>query len=71
MPAPERTSPKGEGYTRHTSAELADGMKIDHDRFGKGTIVKIDTSGADAGILVDFGGTTRKILLKYASFKIL
>lgn len=71
LPAPERTSPKGEGYTRHTSAELAERMKIDHDRFGNGTIIKIDTSGADAGILVDFGGTTRKILLKYASFKIL
>lgn len=69
--APAKPSPKGAGYVRHTSAELAVGMKIDHDRFGTGTIAKIDTSGADAGILVDFGGTTRKLLLKYASFKIL
>lgn len=70
-PAPAKPSAKGEGYTRHDAAELSEGMRIDHDRFGNGIIRKLDISGADAGILVDFGGTSRKLLLKYASFKIL
>ena len=59
-------------YILHSASELSEGCRIEHNRFGEGTIVRIDTSGSDAKIDVDFGDVgTRKLLLKFAKFKIL
>ena len=47
------------------------GSEILHQRFGRGTVTNIDTSG-DAKIDVAFhDGQTRKLLLKFAKFEIL
>ena len=60
-----------DGFTIHTLDELSEGCRIIHGMFGKGTIVKIDNSGNNTKIVVDFDNTDqRSLLLKYAKFKI-
>lgn len=56
----------------HQTSELAIGMKIEHSRFGRGEIVKIDTTLADHRIVVEFENTgLRTLMLKFAKFEIL
>ena len=58
-------------FTIHTADELHVGSEILHQRFGRGTVINIDTSG-DAKIDVAFNdGQTRKLLLKFAKFEII
>lgn len=65
-------TPADGDYVLHSADELSEGCTIEHNRFGEGTVVRIDTTGDDAKIDVDFGEMgTRKLLLKYAKFKIL
>ena len=78
MPPPSRPSaptpptPAASGnFTIHTVDELSVRSEILHQRFGRGTVTNIDTSG-DAKIDVAFhDGQTRKLLLKFAKFEIL
>ena len=78
MPPPSRPSaptppaPAASGnFTIHTVDEMSVGSEILHQRFGRGTVTNIDTSG-DAKIDVVFhDGQTRKLLLKFAKFEIL
>ena len=59
-------------FSIHTADELTVGTEILHQRFGRGEVIKIDTSGSDAKIDVMFNdGQTRKLLLKFAKFEIL
>ena len=56
----------------HSVDQLSTGMKIHHIRFGKGVITKIDTSGSEPKIMVEFAGNdVRTLLLKFAKFDIL
>ncbi len=56
----------------HSSSELSVGMNIEHTRFGKGKIVKIDTEAHDHKITVQFSNVeTKVLLLKFAKFKII
>lgn len=65
------TASSGSGSS-HGSDELTTGMRIVHDRFGEGTIIKIDTGHTDHRITVDFNdGDQKVLLLKYAKFSIL
>ena len=58
-------------FTIHSADELQEGSEILHQRFGRGTVTAIDTSG-DAKIDVLFNdGQTRRLLLKFAKFEIL
>ncbi len=60
------------GFDIHQSGELSGGMRIEHPRFGLGTIERIDTSRPDHRIVVTFtDGEERTLLLKFAKFKIL
>lgn len=57
---------------QHSSDELNTGMSIRHDRFGKGTILKISQLSGEDMITVDFGVVgIKKLLLKFAKFEIL
>ena len=59
-------------FTIHTADELTEGCEILHQRFGRGKVSSIDTSGSDAKIDVAFAdGQIRKLLLKFAKFEIL
>ena len=70
--APTPPAPAASGnFTIHTVDELSVRSEILHQRFGRGTVTNIDTSG-DAKIDVVFhDGQTRKLLLKFAKFEIL
>lgn len=58
-------------YRVHTLDELSEGMEIEHLTYGRGTIVDIDTSMADARIRVKFDNVDIKtIMIKYAKIKI-
>ena len=71
-PSPTPSPATGSGnFTIHTIEELSVRCEILHQRFGRGTVTNIDTSG-DAKIDVAFhDGQTRKLLLKFAKFEIL
>ena len=59
-------------FAIHTADELSEGRQIRHQRFGRGTVTNIDTSGSDTKIDVLFAdGQPRKLLLKFAKFEIL
>ena len=60
------------GDFRHFQAhEVEPGMRIEHNRFGLGTILDVDTSQPDARIRVNFDNLNVKtLLLKFALFKI-
>ena len=70
-PTPSPAAASG-NFAIHTVEELHEGSVILHQRFGRGTVSAIDTSGSDAKIDVVFNdGQTRKLLLKFAKFEIL
>ena len=56
----------------HRAADLSVGMRIFHPTFFEGVIETIDTDSPDHRIAVRFDsdGQTRKLLLKFAKFKI-
>ncbi len=66
------SAPANGNFAIHKADELKEGSQILHQRFGRGTVTSIDTSGSDAKIDVTFAdGQTRKLLLKFAKFEIL
>ncbi|MCM1076719.1 MAG: UvrD-helicase domain-containing protein [Bacteroides sp.] len=71
-PAPQPISAGNRSHTYHTKAELSEGMRIEHAKFGAGTIVYIDNLSPDPRITVDFDTTDqRTLMLKFAKFAIL
>lgn len=72
--APKQPAPSS-GATaegQHAAGELQEGMRIEHNRFGKGTILAVDTDATDARIEVKFDTVgSKKLLLKFARFKII
>ncbi|MBD5357120.1 MAG: UvrD-helicase domain-containing protein [Bacteroides sp.] len=57
---------------QHSAQELSIGIKILHEKFGKGTVTKIDTLSGEEIITVDFGVVgIKRLLLKFAKFDIL
>ena len=72
IPAEKSSTAKPSMTGTHTADELTEGMNIEHDRFGRGTITSIDVSRSDARIVVDFDNTgSRVLLLKFARFTII
>jgi len=52
--------------------EVAEGMRIEHMKFGCGTITSVDRSMSDTRIVVNFDNAgTKTLLLKFAKFSIL
>ncbi len=48
------------------------GMRIDHERFGKGTITAVEGDGGSTKILVEFDNCgSKNLLVKFARFKII
>ena len=51
------------------SCGLQEGMKIEHQRFGRGTVLKIEGTGENTKATVEFVHSgTKQLLLKYAKF---
>ncbi|MDE6527561.1 MAG: UvrD-helicase domain-containing protein [Muribaculaceae bacterium] len=73
VPTATHSSPATGGeFSLHTIEEVAPGMEIMHERFGRGKITDIDPEPTGAKIVVLFSNVEqRKLMLKYAKFKIL
>ena len=55
-----------------SSSEIREGARIEHQRFGIGTIIKIEGTGENTKATVEFKNTgTKQLLLKFAKFKII
>lgn len=53
-----------------SASELAAGVRIEHERFGIGTVLKIEGRGENAKATVEFLNCgTKQLLLKYAKYK--
>lgn len=54
-----------------SSCGLQEGMKIEHQRFGRGTVLKIEGTGENTMATVEFVHSgTKQLLLKYAKFTV-
>lgn len=54
-----------------SSCGLQEGMKIEHRRFGRGTVLKIEGTGENTKATVEFVHSgTKQLLLKYAKFTV-
>lgn len=54
-----------------SSCGLQEGMKIEHQRFGRGTVLKIEGTGENTKATVEFVYSgTKQLLLKYAKFTV-
>ena len=54
-----------------SSCGLQEGMKIEHQRFGRGTVLKIEGTGENTKVIVEFVHSgTKQLLLKFAKFTV-
>jgi DNA helicase-2/ATP-dependent DNA helicase PcrA len=74
---PIKTSPAAPAYkapadfTPSDTSGLAAGMKVEHPKFGFGTVVEMDVSGADRKAKINFSGVGEKtLLLSFAKLRI-
>ena len=55
-----------------TNVEVKEGNIIEHFRFGKGKVLRVEGNGDNAKITVDFDHIgTKQLLIKFARFKII
>jgi DNA helicase-2/ATP-dependent DNA helicase PcrA len=58
--------------TDASAGDLREGTTIEHQRFGIGTVIKIEGSGENTKATVEFRNTgTKQLLLKFAKFKVI
>ena len=58
--------------TDASASDLREGVTIEHQRFGIGTVVRIEGTGENTKATVEFRNTgTKQLLLKFAKFKII
>ena len=51
---------------------MAEGTVIEHQRFGIGTVIKVEGSGENAKATIEFKNTgTKQLLLKFARYTII
>ena len=61
----------GRALEHQSGTALKEGTVIEHQRFGRGTVAKIEGSGENLKATVDFDTTGRKqLLLKFARYTI-
>lgn len=66
------SSSHSSGSSSAGSGKLVEGTKIEHQRFGVGTVLKLEGSGENAKATVQFVNSgTKQLLLKFAKFTII
>ena len=66
------SSSLGSSSSSRGSGRLVEGAKIEHQRFGVGTVLKLEGSGENAKATVQFVNSgTKQLLLKFAKFTII
>ena len=69
--APTASSPDTTKGSSTEAASLHAGNVVNHNRFGRGTIVSVEGTGMDAKATVDFDNVGRKVLLlRFAKFTV-
>ena len=64
------SSPSG-SLTSSAGSSLREGMTIEHQRFGIGTVLKVEGTGENEKATIEFRNAgTKQLLLKFAKFKI-
>jgi DNA helicase-2/ATP-dependent DNA helicase PcrA len=54
------------------ASDLREGARIEHMRFGVGTVVRIEGTGENTKATVEFTNAgTKQLLLKFAKFKVI
>ena len=67
-----RTVPPRPMASDASASDLSEGVTIEHQRFGIGTVIKIEGTGENTKATVEFRNTgTKQLLLKFAKFKII
>ena len=67
-----RAIPPRHMATDPSASELCEGVRIEHQRFGIGTVVRIEGKGENTKATVEFRNAgTKQLLLKFAKFKII
>lgn len=70
-PKPTAYKPPAD-FTPSDTTALAEGMKVEHPKFGYGTVVQMDQSGADRKARINFNDVGEKtLLLSFAKLRIL
>lgn len=70
-PASRGTGSSAASSAGSSSCGLQEGMKIEHQRFGRGTVLKIEGTGENTKATVEFVHSgTKQLLLKYAKFTV-
>lgn len=70
-PASRSTGSSAASSAGSSSCALQEGMKIEHQRFGRGTVLKIEGTGENTKATVEFVHSgTKQLLLKYAKFTV-
>ena len=58
--------------TDASAGDLHEGIRIEHQRFGIGTVLKIEGTGENTKATVEFRNAgAKQLLLKFAKFKII
>jgi DNA helicase II / ATP-dependent DNA helicase PcrA len=61
----------GDNFAGDDLSSLAPGMKVEHFKFGIGTVETLDGIGGDARAIIDFGPRgTKTLILKYSRLKL-
>lgn len=69
--APSSVSSSAASSAGSSSCGLQEGMKIEHQRFGRGTVLKIEGTGENTKATVEFVHSgTKQLLLKFAKFTV-
>jgi DNA helicase-2/ATP-dependent DNA helicase PcrA len=71
-PNPNSDAAAAAGVALHTADELYKGQHIEHMKFGNGEIIEILSTDIGDSVIVEFEAWGEKrLLLKYANFKII
>jgi DNA helicase-2/ATP-dependent DNA helicase PcrA len=71
-PVQRAVAPASTSAPSTASADLREGSVIEHQRFGVGTVIKIEGTGENQKATVQFKNTgTKQLLLKFARYKVI
>jgi DNA helicase-2/ATP-dependent DNA helicase PcrA len=70
-PKPQAAVPAPRAPQQKPARKFGPGSKIDHAKYGQGTVMRLEGSGGDAKITVSFPGYgLKKLIAKYAGIKV-
>jgi DNA helicase-2/ATP-dependent DNA helicase PcrA len=71
MPAPPSAQKPAAPLQKKTPKKVGPGSTVEHVRYGRGTVLRLEGSGDDAKVTVSFPGYgLKKLVAKYAGIKI-